>query len=210
MFRVFRCTVSAIPETQELLKKTRIPLGLTLHPFRDLKHLTVMQTNIVRCRYCRTYINPYVALPDHRHWKCNLCFRANECECFCMCMHVSPLVPDDFLFDPVEKQYGDPRNRPELNCTTVEYIAPNEYMLRPPQQAVYFFVFDVSAAAVDSGYLLTFSEQLLLNLDRIPGDDRTLIGFLAVDSCLHFFEFFAPQLPPRELIVTEIDGEWSL
>lgn len=29
--------MSAIPESSELLNKTRLPLGLTLHPFRDLK-----------------------------------------------------------------------------------------------------------------------------------------------------------------------------
>uniref|UniRef100_A0A1I7S4Z2 Protein transport protein Sec24-like n=2 Tax=Bursaphelenchus xylophilus TaxID=6326 RepID=A0A1I7S4Z2_BURXY len=191
--RVFRCTVSSIPETQEILKKTRIPLGLTLHPFRDMKNLTVINTNIVRCRYCRTYINPYVYLPDNRHWKCNLCFRAND-------------LPDDFCFDPVERRPGDPRNRPELNNATIEYIAPQEYMLRHPQPAVYFFVFDVSIAAVESGYLNILSEQLAINLDRLPGDDRTLVGFLAFDSSLHFFEFFSSSSAARELIVTDVEA----
>lgn len=78
--RVFKCSLSSVPETNELLKKSRMPFGLTLHPFRDMKNLTVIQTNIVRCRYCRTYINPYVALPDSRHWKCNLCFKVNDCK----------------------------------------------------------------------------------------------------------------------------------
>lgn len=34
--------------------------------------------NIVRCRLCRTYINPFVYFVDSKMWKCNLCYRVNE------------------------------------------------------------------------------------------------------------------------------------
>jgi len=44
------------------------------------QQLPVIQSSvIVRCRSCRTYINPFVTFIDVRRWKCNLCFRANEC-----------------------------------------------------------------------------------------------------------------------------------
>lgn len=33
---VFRCTVNKIPETKELLNKSRLPLGVLIHPFRDI------------------------------------------------------------------------------------------------------------------------------------------------------------------------------
>lgn len=43
------------------------------------QNLNIIQTStIVRCRYCRTYINPFVIFPDSRHWKCNLCNRQND------------------------------------------------------------------------------------------------------------------------------------
>jgi len=190
---LFRCTLSSIPEQQEMLKKSRMPFGLTLHPFRDMKNLTVIQTSIVRCRYCRTYINPFVALPDHRHWKCNLCFKTND-------------LPEEFCFDPATRSYGDPRNRPELQHCTIEYIAPSEYMLRPPQPAVYLFLFDITANAIESGYLFSFTEQLLVNLEQMPGDSRTQIGFMAFDSSVHFFEFFDPDKPPRELVIPDVDA----
>ncbi|KAK6747569.1 hypothetical protein RB195_000642 [Necator americanus] len=191
---VFRCTLTMVPQTEELLKKSRLPLGLTLHPFRDMKNLNIIQTStIVRCRYCRTYINPYVYLPDSRHWKCNLCNRNND-------------LPDDFCWDPNTKSFGDPVNRPEIKHPTVEFIAPNEYMLRPPQPAVYVFVLDVSAAAVESGYLFAFSEQLLINLDQLPGDERTQIAFVAVDSMVHFYQFSSGSRSlPKELVVDEVD-----
>ncbi|CAB3409479.1 unnamed protein product [Caenorhabditis bovis] len=190
---IFRSTLEVVPNSEELLKKSRLPLAITLHPFRDVKNLNIIQTtNIVRCRYCRTYINPYVYLPDHRHWKCNLCNRNND-------------LPDDFCWDPVSKSFGDPRNRPEIQNATVEFIAPSEYMLRPPQPAVYVFVLDVSANAIQSGYLRTFSEQLLINIDQMPGDERAQIAFIAVDSCLHFFSFNSQKRGPCEMIVDDVE-----
>ena len=71
-----RSTLSKIPETDALLKKARLPLGVLIHPFKDLSHLPVIQcTTIVRCRSCRTYINPFVHFVDQRRWRCNLCYR---------------------------------------------------------------------------------------------------------------------------------------
>lgn len=34
--RVFRSTLTSIPQTQSLLNKAKMPLGLLLHPFKDL------------------------------------------------------------------------------------------------------------------------------------------------------------------------------
>jgi hypothetical protein len=36
-------------------------------------------------------------------------------------------VPDEFLFDPITRTYGDPSKRPEINSSTIEFIAPAEY-----------------------------------------------------------------------------------
>lgn len=53
----------------------------------------------------------------------------------------------------VSRTYGDPSRRPEVKEATIEFIAPQEYMLRPPQPATYLWVLDVSRQAVDTGYL---------------------------------------------------------
>ena len=109
---IFRATLTKIPETDALLKKARLPLGVLIHPFKDLSHLPVIQcTTIVRCRSCRTYINPFVHFVDQRRWRCNLCYRVNE-------------LPEEFLYDPVSKTYGDPSRRPECKSSTIEFIAP--------------------------------------------------------------------------------------
>lgn len=36
-------------------------------------------TGIIRCRRCRTYINPYVTFTDGgRKWRCNICALLND------------------------------------------------------------------------------------------------------------------------------------
>lgn len=35
-FRVMRCSLNYIPQTKDLLNKSRLPFGLLLHPFKDL------------------------------------------------------------------------------------------------------------------------------------------------------------------------------
>lgn len=43
--------------------------------------------------------------------------------------------------------------RPELTKGCVEYVAPAEYMVRPPMPPLYFFFIDVSIYSVKSGML---------------------------------------------------------
>uniref|UniRef100_A0A8C4X909 SEC24 homolog A, COPII coat complex component n=1 Tax=Erpetoichthys calabaricus TaxID=27687 RepID=A0A8C4X909_ERPCA len=190
---VFRCTLTNIPQTQSLLNKAKLPLGLVLHPFKDLSQLPVVTSStIVRCRSCRTYINPFVTFLDQRRWKCNLCYRVND-------------VPEEFMYNPVSRSYGEPHKRPEVQNSTIEFIAPSEYMLRPPQPAVYLFVLDVSHNAIETGYLDTVCRLLLDNLNLLPGDMRTKIGFITFDSTIHFYNLQEGLSQPQMLVVSDIE-----
>nr|NVI78008.1 Sec24AB ortholog [Cucujiformia] len=108
-------------------------------------------------------------------------------------------------YDPVSKTYGDPSRRPEIKSSTIEYIAPAEYMLRPPQPAVYLFLLDVSRAAVESGYLSLFCSVLQKELINLPGDSRTQVGFITYNSSLHFFMFAEGLSQPHEMTVLDIE-----
>lgn len=35
-YRIFRCTLTKIPESNSLLQKSRLPFGVLIHPFKDL------------------------------------------------------------------------------------------------------------------------------------------------------------------------------
>nr|XP_048293573.1 protein transport protein Sec24A isoform X2 [Myodes glareolus] len=190
---LFRCTLTGVPQTQALLNKAKLPLGLLLHPFKDLVQLPVVTSStIVRCRSCRTYINPFVSFLDQRRWKCNLCYRVND-------------VPEEFMYNPLTRVYGEPHRRPEVQNATIEFMAPSEYMLRPPQPPVYLFVFDVSHNAIETGYLISVCQSLLDNLDLLPGNTRTKIGFITFDSTIHFYSLQEGLSQPQMLIVSDID-----
>ena len=64
-----RSTVNAIPNSNSIVSKSKIPLGLIITPYRSVKEgeepvPVVTDTVIARCRRCRTYINPYVQFID--------------------------------------------------------------------------------------------------------------------------------------------------
>ncbi|XP_077332831.1 protein transport protein Sec24B isoform X2 [Lithobates pipiens] len=189
----FRCTLTSVPQTQALLNKAKLPLGLLLHPFKSKPRIpTITSSSIVRCRSCRTYINPFVSFIDQRRWKCNLCYRVND-------------VPEEFMYNPVTRSYGEPHKQTEVLSSSVEFVASSDYMLRPPPPAVYLFVLDVSYNAIESGYLQYFAQSLLENLDKLRGDSRTKIGFITFDSTVHFYNLQEGLSQPQMLIVSDVD-----
>ncbi|KAJ3038754.1 COPII subunit [Rhizophlyctis rosea] len=194
-----RCTINAIPQTTTLLNKCKIPLGLLITPYRHLLNgeepvPVINPPQIVRCRRCRTYINPWVQFVEQgTRWKCNLCFLTNE-------------VPTFFDWDPETRAHVDRMKRPELTHAVVEFIAPQEYMVRPPQPVVMLFVIDVSYSAVQSGMVATAARTILDTLDAIPNtDNRTKVGFITVDSSLHFYNLNPSLSEPQMLIVSDLD-----
>ena len=48
--------------------------------------------------------------------------------------------------------------------------------------------------------------MLMEELDKLPGDSRTQIGFIAYDRALHFFNLAEGLSQPEMLTVSDIDG----
>lgn len=197
-----RSTLNAVPTTHSLLKKSKLPFALVIQPYTSLHDVedpvpVVPDQVISRCRRCRSYINPFVTFLDHGHrWRCNMCNLTND-------------VPQAFDWDAAAQKGLDRWQRPDLNHAVVEFVAPQEYMVRPPQPLVYLFLIDVSYAAVTSGLLATTARCIRDSLDRIPNADRrTRLGFIAVDSSLHFFNIPRDGLENTEtsmLVISDLD-----
>lgn len=194
-----RCTINAIPTTSSLLGKAKAPLALVITPYRTVGEgeppvPLVTDTVIARCRRCRTYINPYVQFIDGgNRWRCCMCNMSNE-------------VPQLFDWDEARNQPGDRWARAELNHSVVEFVAPNEYMVRPPQPAVYVYLLDVSHNAVQSGMVATATRTLLENLDRIPDEGgRTKVAIICFDVALYFFSMTPGSSESSMLVVSDID-----
>ncbi|KAJ1933591.1 COPII subunit, partial [Kickxella alabastrina] len=192
-----RSTLNAVPKNDKLLKKTKLPFGLIITPFKSLEQgeepIPVV-SEIVRCRRCRTYVNPFVQfIEGGRRWKCNMCSLSND-------------VPMHFDYDAATQMQRNRWVRAELNYSVVEFLAPLEYMVRPPMPPVYVFVIDVSYAAVQLGAPGAIGQAILGALDRIPNvDNRTRVAFIAVDSSLHFFQVRPGSTEPQQLVVSDLD-----
>ncbi|KAE8260955.1 hypothetical protein A4X13_0g43 [Tilletia indica] len=196
-----RCTLNAVPTTAALLNKSKLPLGLVLTPYRSVRQEdgddpvpVVTDTVIARCRRCRTYINPYVQfIEGGNRWKCCMCNISNE-------------VPQMFDWDQDNNRPADRWKRPELNNAVVEFVAPREYMVRPPQPPVYVFLIDVSYHGTNSGMVATAARTLLESLDRLPNEDsRTKIAIIGVDTSLHFFCLPPGNTDAEMLVVSDLD-----
>jgi protein transport protein SEC24 len=103
------------------------------------------------------------------------------------------LVPSFYDWDADSRQRVDRYTRAELTHGVVEYIAPQEYMVRPPQPVLMLFLIDVSFNAVQSGMVATAANTILNTLSDIPdSDSRAKIGFITFDSSLHFYNLGVP------------------
>ena len=196
-----RSTVGKLVNAQSAANSSRLPLGIILKPMAgdvgvDNDQIDVVDfgaTGIVRCRRCRTYINPYVTwMENGRRWKCNLCGMQNDC----------PQTYFSHLDSNGHRRDKD--QRPELSKCSVEFVAPGEYMVRPPQPPVYFFVIDVSSVSASTGMLQSCITSIKAALDELPGGTRTQIGFVTFDSAIHFYNLKSTLSSPQMHVISDV------
>lgn len=196
-----RSTVGKLHISQNTANSSRIPLGMICRPMAGdqglendkIEVVDFGSTGIVRCKRCRTYINPFVSWVDNgRRWRCNICGMLND-------------VPTTY-FSHLDSngQRRDRDQRPELSRCSVEFVAPGDYMVRPPQPPVYFFVIDVSSVSVQSGMIQCAVNAIKDSLDRLPGTPRTQIGFITFDSTIHFYNLKSSLSAPQMLVVSDV------
>ncbi|XBW35178.1 hypothetical protein QEN19_000741 [Hanseniaspora menglaensis] len=171
-----RSTLNAIPKTNSLLKKSKLPLAVYLHPYNKLNSddedvPLVTDGSIDRCRRCRGYINCFVEiLADGAKWKCNMCNLTNE-------------------FMIKGRSYQEIMNLKQLNYSVVDFIAPKQYSVRAVPPAIYCFVLDCSLNAMQNGLFATTCRTILECLDTLPNrDGRTKVSLLCADSSIHYFK----------------------
>eukprot|EP00252_Welwitschia_mirabilis_P006493 TRINITY_DN17387_c0_g1_i1.p1 TRINITY_DN17387_c0_g1~~TRINITY_DN17387_c0_g1_i1.p1 ORF type:complete len:1038 (+),score=215.63 TRINITY_DN17387_c0_g1_i1:303-3416(+) len=198
--RYLRFTTNAIPGSQSLMSRWHLPLGAVVHPLaespdgEDIPVIDFGPSGIVRCKRCRTYINPFVNFTDGgRRWRCNVCTLLND------------VTGDYFAPLDINGRRQDADQRPELSQGSVEFVAPTEYMVRPPMPPLYFFLIDVSFSAVKSGMLKVAVQTIKSSLDKLPGFPRTQIGFLTFDSTLHFYNLKSTLMQPQMLVVADLE-----
>ena len=131
-------------------------------------------------------------LENGRRWRCNICTQINDTSAPYFC-HLD-----------ADGNRRDRDHRPELSEGIVEFVAPSEYMVRPPQPPSYFFVIDVSAGAVQSGVLTSVANAIKNSLDDLPGSPRTQVGFLTYDDGVHYYSMKSGLKAPQMLVVADL------
>lgn len=169
-----RSTLNVVPNSNNLLKKSKLPFALVIRPYLSLTDeespVPVISDGIItRCRRCRSYLNPFVEIrQDGQKWKCNFCALINDLP--------SALKSSSVL------------NRYELNYGVNEFVATPEYMVRAPQSLNLVFLLDITKNTIQNGLLATTVRTILDSLDRIPNDQgRANVCFIGVDKRLSYF-----------------------
>lgn len=148
----------------------------------------------MRCTKCRAYINPFVKFVQNgTKWQCNFCPHVNNTE--------------SYYYAPTNEEgvRSDMSERGELNSGTVDFVATHEYMNRPPMPPTFVFIFDVSNAAVDSGYIGQAAHAIrgIIEEGTLPGGERTRVCFLAYDKNLYYFNLRSTLKQPQMLIMPQ-------
>jgi protein transport protein SEC24 len=204
-----RSTMYNVPNTDELLSRSKIPLALVIQPLGPSDPYTELQPvplvdhgpdGPVRCRRCKAYINLFCMFVDGgRRFQCNLCSSVTE-------------VPDAYFcnLDHTGKRH-DLMHRAELTKGTYDFAATQAYCARPPQTAAWIFVIDVSYNSIQAGVLPSVAQAIREVLNNFPAgvnpDEPSPAKFCIItyDSSVHFYNLSPTLAQPQMMIVSDIE-----
>ncbi|RKP40087.1 hypothetical protein BJ085DRAFT_13704 [Dimargaris cristalligena] len=201
--RFIRMTMYNIPQTEQLLRDSSLPLGMMIQPLAPLRYdeMPIPVVNFgekgpIRCGRCRAYVNPYFIFIDGgRKYICNLCRFENE-------------VPAEYFYNlDMNGRRLDWENRPELRYGSVEFEATKEFMLLDPAPLSYIFAIDVSWNAIQSGMLAQCAQALRHTLYDGEGlHAGTRVGILTYDKTVHFYNLSPSLEQPQMLVCPDIQN----
>lgn len=195
-----RLSLHQIPVSADLLTTSGMPLAVSVQPLAlpdpaedPIQVVDFGEMGPVRCKKCKAYMNPFMRFIDGgKQFVCNICGCSNDTprEYFC---HLGG-----------DGRRRDWMERPELHRGTVEYVANQAYMVRPPMPPSYLFMIDVSTAACTSGAAAAACQAVKRTLGDLPGGERTMVGVATFDSSLHFYRLPRNGGQPHMLVVADV------
>lgn len=203
--RFIRPTLWQQPATADVLHSSQMPMQLLCMPMAilppeetPLQVVDMGSMGPVRCGRCKAYMCPLMKFTDGgRRFHCAFCGCVNDCPMEYMCS----LGPTGLR--------QDVNSRPELLFGSVEFVAPTEYMVRPPMPVVHFFLIDVSHTAIHSGAMQCAVGAIKSILDDIQGQENALVGVATFDSSIQFYNLAAGLSQPQMLVVSNNNEPFS-
>lgn len=208
-----RLTLNNIPLSAQALASTALPLGMVLQPLaaqqegeQPVPVLDFGDTGPPRCSRCRAYINPFMQFKaGGNKLVCNMCTYPND-------------VPGEY-FAPTDHTgvRVDRLQRPELTLGTVDFVVPKEYWSKEPVGIRWLFLVDVSAEAVNRGFLAGFCEGILNALyvgsdEQVEGGETqsqipkgAKVGIITFDKEMHFYNLASNLSSAQMLVMSDIE-----
>lgn len=211
-----RLTMNNIPASSDALASTSLPLGLVLQPLAPLQEgeqpiplLDFGEVGPPRCRRCRAYINPFMIFRSGGNkFVCNMCTFPNDVPL----EYFAPTDPSGIRVDRAQ--------RPELMLGTVEFTVPKEYWAKEPVGLRWLFLIDVSAEAINRGFLHGFCQGIITVLygeASARGDEAqngastsqlapgAKVGIMTFDKEIHFYNLNSRLDQAQMMVMPDIE-----
>ncbi|GLE02924.1 hypothetical protein PINS_up011788 [Pythium insidiosum] len=187
--RFIRPTLNHVPTTKDVLKQCGLPLAAVICPLAELKEdelpiplVDFGPTGPLRCTRCRAYVNAYTRfIQGGKKFVCNICLLNNE-------------TPRDYYCSV--DQHGrrrDIQERAELSRGSVDYVVPEAYTVRPPQEPIFVFVLDVSLFSFQTSLAAATLDAIKYLLPSLAQNKRKKIGIVTFDSSVHYYRMDHPS-----------------
>lgn len=200
--KFMRSTMYNIPETDQLRQASKLPVAVTIRPFAPLlsteEPIPVVdmretgkgfvekgEEGPIRCRRCRTYMNPSIQHAHGNKFTCNICQFPNN------------TVPQDYssMLNPATNQRVDQGIRPELHKGVYDILVPSSYNiggeLVDPQPLHHVFLIDITVASVKHNLPTLLADtirSILYNSDEPEVEaGRRKFAFILFDKRMHFY-----------------------
>jgi protein transport protein SEC24 len=207
--RFIRATTYTIPNTNDMIKQSHIPIALAISPLANLRpdELEPPVTNFgeigpVRCHRCKAYMCSFMQFIDGgKRFICCFCEAATD-------------VPTEY-FNHLDHsgRRMDWFQRPELCLGSYEILATKQYCKdeKWPEPPAFIFMIDVSYNSVRSGlteYICHILKNDLLNYlpkDKNAETSTVRVGFATFDKQIHFYNIKNTLGQPQMMIVSDLE-----
>ncbi|KAI5062996.1 hypothetical protein GOP47_0021543 [Adiantum capillus-veneris] len=158
-----RMTWNLWPGSNTEAAKCVIPMAVSYQPLHSSPHLLVLPYGPLRCKSCRSLLNPYCRVDFvAKIWSCPFCFQRNY-------------FPESY--SAISETNLPAELHPQ--CTTVEY-APSDTSVSPP---VFLFLVDTCVIEEELGFLKWALTQAI---DLLPA--HALVGLITFGTLIHVHE----------------------
>ncbi|CDO96368.1 unnamed protein product [Kluyveromyces dobzhanskii CBS 2104] len=201
--RLMSLSMYNIPNEEHLRAATKLPVGVTIHPFAKLIPVdsiplvesTIEQDGPLRCRRCRSYVNAKYQFTYDSKMVCNLCLIKSNVPA----SQLSPLGMDGLP--------ADARERPELMNGAVDFLVPSTYNISRvdvPVPLHYVFLLDISAFANENKSSLAAIEGIRTSIEHmIEHQPYCKVAIIAFDEWIRFFNIRCDLDQTQEHIIND-------